>query len=242
MSRFRASVKAPSRSAFDNARTYYLRQLEHAALLATKQAARGAVVQMRAEFTGAGLGPNLARAFGSGSDFDKNGDVHRKANGFSASGYVFIRSQSERTRGAIEAYTQGADIRPVKGRFLWIATDEIQARAGLGRKRYRITPALYNAYGLNRKIGPLVRIRSINGNPLLIVRDATVSAAGLKGRARARLKSGRVPRGQREKATIVAFVGIPRTARAARVDILAIAKNWQARVPALMIQQLNRRG
>lgn len=106
----------------------------------------------------AGLG-RLGAVVDSGSDLQKRGAVRASGIGFSASGWVFVRSKSPRTRGAIEAYTEGAEITPRAGRWLWIPTDDIPARAG-GKK---ITPANWEKSGLDKKIGPLVTIKSANG-------------------------------------------------------------------------------
>ena len=44
------------------------------------------------------------------------------------------------------AYTRGADIGPVKGRWLWIPTPEIQRLAGSGKSRRRVTPGNWRTY------------------------------------------------------------------------------------------------
>lgn len=211
---------------------------QRAALAASAQAAKDALGDMRRTMQAAGLG-RLGYALGTGSDLEK-GTIKKTANGFSASGYVFTRSGSERSRGALESYLKGSEIRPAKGRFLWIATDEIQRLAGKGRDRTRVTPATYKEFGLEQKVGPLVLIRSVNGNPLLVVKGASVSASGKARSARARTKTGRLRKGQREKEFIVAFIGIPRTSRKARIDADAIFARGAARVPELLSQSMAR--
>jgi hypothetical protein len=92
-------------------------------------------------------------------------------------------------RGAIEAYTEGAEITPKRSPWLWISTDEIPRRAG----RYRMTPALYRATGLESRIGPLVQIPGRHrGEALLIVRNVTVDRFGRRGKARRLPKRGAV--------------------------------------------------
>jgi hypothetical protein len=141
---------------------------------------------------------------------------------------VLVRSRSRRSRGAIEAYTGGAEIRPTRGRFLWIATDQIPNRAG----RFRMTPEGYRANGFEQRIGPLVFVKSVNGYPLLVVKDSSVSAVGKTGSARALTKTGRTRKGYAAKPFIVAFIGVPRTSRQARVDVDSIMRAVTAELPA----------
>lgn len=210
--------------------------MERGALIATDQGGKIALRNIRTAMQGAGLG-RLGNGLGAQSDLSETGQVHRYAGGgFSASGVVFVRSGSPRTRGTIDAYTLGAEIQPVRGRWLWIPTDEIPRLAG----RRKMTPDLYTKNGFEQKIGPLVRVRSVNGYPLLVVKNASVSLAGKKRSARALTKSGRARKGQVEKEFIVAFVGIPRTARAARVDVIALVQAVQRDLPTLYAQAMGR--
>lgn len=210
------------------------RRMEAAALIATDVASRQAQRQIRAEMAGARLG-RLGQAIGQTSDMQK-GRIHRRGDGWSASGVVYVRSKSERTLGAIEAYTRGADIRPVRGRWLWIPSDDIPRVS----KRERLTPALWVRNGLDRKIGPLVTIRSVNGYPLMVVKNVGVSATGAKRSAKGLTKKGTARKGQRVKEFLVAFIGIPRTARAARVDVTAIMRAVQADLPRLFNEAIGR--
>lgn len=237
MARLSARVTAAQRdAAFSD---YYRRaeqRMERAALIATDRARLIGLERLRTRMQAAGLG-RLGNGLGSTSDLVQGRGVHRySGGGFSASGVIYIRSGSDRTRGALEAYTQGAEIRPVRSRWLWIATDEIPARAG----RKRMTPGLYRQSGLEARIGPLVFVRSVNGKPLLIVKDASVSAAGIPGRARSLTKRGKLRKGQAAKQFIVAFIGIPRTSRAARIDAMAILRSVQAELPQLYAQAMGR--
>lgn len=207
------------------------RQLRAAALQETHNAARGAVEDMRQQMSAAGLG-RLGFALGSGSDKQKSGTVFALPGGrWSASGWVFIRSQSQRTIGAIKSYTEGAEILPRRGRYLWFPTDDVKRLVGLpipttgggrGTANYRLEPRYWDrTYG--RKFGPLQQIRGADGTPLLVVRNATVSLSGKRGSLRPLTKTGRVPKGQVQQDTIVAFIGIPRTSRAARINPRTIA-------------------
>lgn len=212
---------------------------ETAALEATKVAARRAVTRVRDEMKNAGLG-RLGNALGNSSDLEKRGAVYRKGDGFSASGVVFVRAKSERSRGAIKAYTEGADIKPVRGRWLWIPTDEIQRVAGVKADRARLTPGNWAKMGMDRKIGPLVFAKSATGNPLMIIKNVGVSATGGSRSARSLRKSGAPRKGQVAKEFIVAFFAIPRTSRQARVNVAAILKSVAGELPALFNEALGR--
>lgn len=237
MPRINARVAAPSHdAAFSDYYRFAEQRSENAALIATDRARTIALNDIRDAMKNAGLG-RLGNGLGSNSDLAEGRGVHRSSGGgFSASGVVFIRSRSPRTRGAIQAYTEGAEIRPVRGRWLWIATDDIPRVTG----RERMTPALYRQNGFEQKIGPLVFVRSVNGNPLLVVKNAGVSEVGKSRSARSLTKRGQARKGQRIKEFLVAFIGIPRTARAARVDASAIMSRVQAQLPDLYAQAMGR--
>lgn len=216
------------------------RRLELAALEATDKAAKVAVRSIRQAMAGAGLG-RLGNGLGAASDLSSGRGIHRReAGGWSASGVVFVRSRSERTRGALEAYTVGADIAPKRGRWLWIATPDIQRLAGGKGRRQRVTPGNWDNLGLDRRIGPLVQLKSVNGYPLLAVQGAGVSLTGAKGSARSLRKNGQARRGQIRRELLIAFVAIPRTSRAARVDVNAILRSVQADLPRLAAQAFER--
>lgn len=203
--------------------------MRKAALVATDRASRAMLAEIRGTMAGAGLG-RLGNALAATSDLKRTGRVHETSGGgWSASGGVYVRSRSERTRGALESYTQGATIRPVRSRWLWIATDAVPRLS----KRERLTPALWKANGLDRKIGPLVLIKSVNGRPLLVVKDAGVDLSGRRGSVKGLTKRGQARKGQVKKDLIVCFIGIPATSRAARVDVRAIARAASNELPAL---------
>lgn len=220
----RPIIRRPKLGIFREYERGSIQRAETSALIATDRAAFGGKSGVRRQMSSAGLG-RLGFAVDAGSDMRKSGRVHRiGANGFRTSGWINLRTKSERTLGTITAYTEGADILPRKGKWLWIATDEIPARAG----RKRMTPELYVTLGFDRKIGPLTFVRSINGNPLLVVTGASVNAGGKPRSAKALGRNGRLRKGQREKQFIVCFVGIPRTSRAARVDTQAEFRREQS--------------
>lgn len=223
-------------AAFSEFYRFAEQRAEAAALIATDRARRSALGRLRSDMQAAGLG-RLGNGLSSTSDLAEGRGVHRYGNGgFSASGTVFIRSRSERTRGAIEAYTEGAEIRPRRGRWLWIATDQIPRVTG----RFRMTPELWIRNGFDRKIGPLVRVTANNGMPLLIVRNVGVAASGKSRSARSLLRSGRPRKGQVATDIIVAFIGIPHTSRQARIDVAEIMRSAAAELPQLFYQALGR--
>lgn len=234
MGRPRVELRMPPQSAFDNFERRTRARLEAAALNATHIAATRAKTLIRNEMAAADLG-RLGNALDHGSDLEKRGSVRTKGDGFSASGWVHVRSKSSRTLGAIEAYTEGADIASRRGRYLWIPGDDIPARAG----RLKMSPYLYYRTGLDKKIGPLIPITS-GGRTLLVVKGASVSGSGKARSAKGRRKDGGLRKGQIAQDLIVAFIGIRRTSREARVDVPAIMREVQAMMPRLIEQQLNR--
>lgn len=209
-------------------------RLEAAMLITADKASRKVLADFRSKMQGAGLG-RLGNALDQTSDLAKRKGVHRRAGGgISASGIVFIRSQSQRTRGTIEAYTQGAQISPRKGRWLWIPSKQI-ARIGAGKKR--LTPGTWKASGMDAKVGPLVFVRRPNGYPLLIVSGV---GFGATGRAGSKTKRGGLKKSQVTEGSIVAFIGIPHTARAARVRVRDVVKPVVSQVPQMLAAELGR--
>lgn len=213
---------------FGEFRRFCIQRLERASLVATDRAARAAAAEIKGELRG-----RLGGAITSGSDLRKGRSVHRLgAEGYRASGWVVIRGkpgrQSERTVGAIISATEGAEIRPTHGAFLWISTDEIPRFAG----RYRMTPALYRRSGLESRIGPLVQVPGRHrGESLLIVRNVSVDRFGRRGRARRLPRRGAIGGSRERRDFIVAFVGITNTARTAYVDARQIISLESSRLP-----------
>jgi hypothetical protein len=207
-------------------------RLRTLALKETDAAATAMLGDLRSQMGAAGLG-NLGQGIGAGSDKKKNGEVHMQGSGgWSASGWVFIRSLSNRSQGAIEAYTEGATIAPRRGRWLWIATDDVKRLVGAPFKvrsqdgkdntaRIRLQPRYWDStYGA--KFGPLQVIRGARG-PLLIVKNASLSLSGKPGSLKTLTKAGNARKGQVAQDSIVAFYAIPNTSRAARVNPRALA-------------------
>lgn len=232
----RADVRAPTRGMVDTYRRYTIQTFERAGVRTVDRVARIGKTNMRQAMRGAGLG-------GLGNAIDSNADekvVRYGRDGFSTSARFFTRTRSERTLGAIEAYTEGAEIRPTRSRWLWIPTDDIQRRAGNYKKGggKRMTPALWRQTGLDRKIGRLFQIKSVNGYPLLVLQDVGVSAAGTSRSVKGLTKKGLPKKGQVKKELIVAFVGIPRTSRRARVNLTSILNGVRSQMPAIFASEL----
>lgn len=232
----KADLRRPNvRGAFDTYYRYSIQRAENAAVRAVTRGGRMATSQIRGAGRNAGLG-TLMQAV---KDTPDRAVRRRGAEGFSVSSTLAIRTGSKRTRGAIEAYTEGATILPRRGRWLWFPTDEASRVVGSGLSRRRLTPEVYREIG--EPMGPLFRLRSINGYPLLAVKNVGKSEVGARrGRVRPLTKSGRPRKGDRLKAIAVLFVGIPKTARAARIDPRAILRDVQLQLPALWREEMSR--
>lgn len=222
-------------AAFSDWYRFAEQRMEHAMLIATDEGRKKALGNIREAGQAAGLG-RLFNGLGSSSDLSEGKGVHRTGNGMSASGVVFIRSGSERTRGAIESYTEGSTIAPVRARYLWITGPDLPRVT----RRFRMTPARYNAEGWDKKIGPLVFVRLPGGRALLMVKNVGVSEAGKARSARSLKKNGSPRKGQVARDNIIAFIGIPRTSREARIDVAAIVQSVVNDLPALFYNALGR--
>lgn len=229
--------RGDTRAAFDSYYRGAIQQMEQAAVRAVARGGRAATRELRQAGAAAGLG-TLMQAVKDTADTA----VHRRgADAFSVSSTLAIRTASDRTRGAIEAYTEGAEILPRRGRWLWFPTDEAQRVVGSGKSRRRLTPEVYREMG--EPMGPLVRIRSVNGRPLLAVQNVGKSEVGARGgRVRSLTKRGAPRRGDRLKTLSVLFVGIPRTSRAARLAARAILQGVQRELPQLFREEMAKGG
>lgn len=210
-------------------------------VIATGRGTSRLKTDLRDGMRGAGLG-RLGQALGSVSDADRGGTGKRYPDGsISAGGVIFVRSRSARTVGALTSYLGdgSTEITPRRGRWLWFPSDEIRRIGGSGAAKRRLTPGNWSKFGMDRKIGPLVRVTARGGRPLLIVKEVGVSAAGRRRSARSLTKSGR-PRKGDVSAGIIAFIGIPRTSRQARVDHRRLHREVMAELPAMMRQALGR--
>jgi len=226
----------PSRGIVSEYRRFAIQSLERAGVRTVGVIARRGKSAIRERMASASLG-----RLGNAVDARGEARVFRYGDeGFSVSAQFFIRSRSERTLGALAAYTEGAEITPRRGRWLWVPTDNIRRLAGSNRKGqgFRLTPALWRANGFDQKIGPLVLIKSVNGYPLLVVRNVGVDLSGRKRSARSLKLNGEARKHQIRKEMIVAFIGIPRTTRAARVNLTEILNSVRAEMPGVFATEL----
>jgi hypothetical protein len=175
--------------------------------------------QIRQDMAGARLG-RLGQAITHTSDKRRGGNVYRRGEVSRASGIVYIRTRSPRTVGAIISYTEGANILPNKGRYLWYPLESAQRIVGRGKERRRLTPSEWASSGLLAKLGPLIQIKGSDGLPILGVRNVGIGQVK-SGRVRPRslTKSGRPRKGDAVAEFVPIFKGILRTSRAARVNV-----------------------
>lgn len=228
----RASVDVRDAGAIQAEKAFRAR-VERAMQIGTSRANREGLSEVRSRLPG-----RLGNAIGAFSDKDK-GLIWREGDKSAASAGIAIRSKSERTVGAVISATEGAAIRPVKGRWLWIATDQIKRVAGSGKDRRRMTPAVYNRMGFDRKIGPLKLVKPRGRPPLLVVDNVGVSAAG-KSRSARSLTRGGSPRRGDVHVGIVAFFAIPWTSRQALVDVRATMRRHAAKTNGYVSNELRK--
>lgn len=215
-------------------RTRYERDLRTACLNATDQASKDAQRDLQERIRAVGLG-RLSGAVGQTST-KKRRSANDSDNIYGA---IYARGGDDSLGGgALEAYSQGAVIRPGPGRsYLAIPTAAVQRyiSAGLGR-RFRLTPGIFNISQLTSKIGKLEFRPLPNGNALLLIKNVTVSPkdgralrAG-KGRSRTRIH-------QKE---VVAFVLIRETRRTKRFDKDAIVRIRAQQMPDYIQNEMDR--
>lgn len=234
---FKSTITGPSPALFREFEQALRRKMEAAALEASHQAGRMASTRIKRAMSSAGLG-RLGNAVASTSDLEKNGRVHRRGAGaFSASSAVHLKSRSERTVGAIEAYTVGATIRPRNGGWLWIPSPELQRRVKGGR---RVTPGNWASSGLEQRIGPLVKIPGKHAGEVLLIVPAVTTRISGRASPRKLPKRGSVRSGRVLRENFIAFTGIRSTSRQARVDPTQIIESVQAEMPALLATALEK--
>ena len=233
---FKPTITGPSQSQFRELERQIRAKAEAALLEASHRAGRIATSRIRQAMSGAGLG-RLGNAVDATSDLEKGGRLHRSPGSVSASSSIHLKSRSPRTVGAIEAYTEGATIRPRNGGWLWIPSPELQRRVKGGR---RVTPGNWKSSGLEQRIGPLVKIPGRHaGEVLLIVPAVTVRQEG-RPSPRKLPKRGGVRAGRVLRENFVAFTGIRSTSRQARVDPHQIIDGVRAELPSLIAAELEK--
>lgn len=221
-------VKVPDvRTIARQASADYQRALGRAVSTAVDRAGKEAWYAVQAKIRSVGLG-NLSKAVGFTSS------LRRKDNSGDPYAVIFAKGGDESLAGgALESYSQGADIRTKDGKeWLAFATSALPRKTG----RWRLTPELYNKSGLVTSIGKLI-FRPIGpGKALLVIKNVSLSAKD--GRAKALGPRGtrtRIP--QKE---IVAFILIRVTRRAKRFDKDDIVFASSAKVPDYIQDELDR--
>lgn len=233
---FKPTIAGPSSKLYRDLERSIRQKAEQALLQSSHEAGRIASSRIKRAMGAAGLG-RLGNAIDASSDLEKGGRVHRSPRGVSASSAIHLKTRSERTVGAIKAYTEGATIRPRGGGWLWIPSPELQRRVKGGK---RVTPANWRASGLEQRIGPLVKIPGKHaGEVLLIVPAVTVRQEG-RPSPRRLPKSGKARAGRVLRENFVAFTGIRSTSRQARVDPHAIIDGVRREMPALLARALEK--
>lgn len=215
----RHSHTRPPASLYEALGAEHKRVLEHSAAIAVDRNTGKARRQIQREMRAAGLG-RLANAVGSTSSLQKG-----RTRGNQAWGAVYAKGGDESLAGgALDAYSRGTVIRPVRGKWLWFQTRALARTARLpgASGRSRLTPERYRALG--SPLGPL-RFRRIK--PDLAIYYAENLLVNPKGRAR---KPGKRPRTAPRK-RVVLFYGIKFTRRAKRFDRDKVMKYWSSQVP-----------
>jgi hypothetical protein len=227
----RFGVASPSSASFLVARKRTLEQLAAAVARAVDTTVANTRFDVSGAMSAAGLG-KLANVIRSTSDFRKKRvpPIGDGSGGWRAGGVIFATHGSDRTAGALEAYTQGVTtIIPKRGRWLALATDEIPKRVG----RKRMTPELYLAGGFEKRIGKLhfVPSKKHAGEAFLIARHVQVDAARGFGRSLRIPRTGNIRNGRKAVDFIVCFILIKVTTRSRRFDPRAIMARRVAELP-----------
>lgn len=229
-----------------------LRRLGNSVARAVDDTGKVALDRTHTEMKNGRLG-KLAGAIGYTSDHKKRQVPDAATTGarWRAGAIMFSRRGSERTDGALEAYSSGSvTILPKRGRWLAFATRELAARvpgirgAAKGSRRsgtYRITPALYVRRGLDRRIGSLVFIKGRNpSEALLIVKNVQVNAKRGFGGAKRIPRTGRIAANKKRVDFIIAFVLIRVTRRSQRFNGKANFEQSARQLPDRILARLTR--
>lgn len=208
MTRIAIKVKSSDFSSVRLDRDRYHKEIRAVAYTATDLAITRGAARVKARMRSVGLG-KLANAVGHTSA-KKKGQTDRTPYGA-----LYARGGDDsRAGGALDAYTQGANITPL-GRWLAIPTKAVPRLVSAGGRRQRLTPALWEKAGLNRKIGELRFVQVSSSQALLLVNNVSLSPKNGQAKAMG-------PRGTRTrivpKRAVVAFILIRNTRRTKRFD------------------------
>jgi len=208
------------------------REQHRAGVSATHLASKRGQRRTQAKMRSVGL-KKLSNAVGQASSQTKR-RRNLQDNPF---GVIFARGGDESRGGqALQAYTQGAIIRPRNGSWLAVPTDAAQKLVSVGGRRRRLTPKLWAQAGMNQRVGKL-RFRQVRGNLAMLFVE-NVSLSPKTGRAKVLPKSGRTRTRVVPKRPVVIFWLIKVTRRAKRFDQRTIMQGEANRVPTYMLRIL----
>lgn len=215
----RSDFKAAARRARDLHRA----RRREAARIATDRASKAAQIALQSKMKSVGL-KRLSNAVGQTSA------LRKKQLNTDPYGVIFARGGDEsRAGGALEIYSRGGSIKPVKRRWLWFSTPRIQKRFG----RYKTTPERYQAAG--SPLGPLQFAVLSPRRAIAYVEKVAISVKTGLARPAPKRKSKTTVPAQR----VILFIGIPITRRAQRFDKNVVVAREAARMPVYLAQAEN---
>ncbi len=165
----------------------------------------------------------------------KKGRSTDKRGNPNAYGVIYAADGDEsRSAAALEAYSRGASIKPVKGNWLWYQTPVLARTSKVpgDNKRGRLTPERYNRMG--QPLGPLQFAQISPGFAKLYVDVADISIR--TGRA-TRPGKGR-PRTKVRTKRVTVFFGIRNTIRGKRYDPQRIVAAAHGEIPADIAREM----
>lgn len=186
------------------ARELWRKRVYRACQIATDVNSKRGQRRVQDRIRAVGLG-GLANAVGQSSSLKKRSSTGNPWGGIYARGQA---KEDSRAPGALEIYSKGGTIRPLKGRWLWIPTAAAPKRIA----RYKATPERYRASG--SPLGPLKFAEISASYAIAYVERVGVSVKTGRARALPKRKSMTVVPARR----VVLFEGIRFTRRMKRFD------------------------
>ncbi len=193
-----------------------------------REAGKGMVGDLKQDATSARLG-KLGKAW-------KFRTYRSRKSPFENVAFVYAKG-GERTRGALRAFSYGAEVRSQKGRFLLIPTGFNLKK---GRRGGRVL------YQPNELTGAFVR-KSANGQ-LLLFAPVQKGSRKVNGKIREQayvndklLGSGRIKRSREilKHRAVPMFILVPKTSIKKRLNTNQIAQKWQTKAVGLVIKYWN---
>lgn len=186
---------------------------QEAVKIAMSEVAQDGKKDWRQQIVSAGLGKRLANAV--------RGDVYPKDKySFSAAAVIWTKAAK-----ITDAHERGVTVKSSRGFFLAIPTDAAPKAGRFGK----MTPAEYE-----RRTGSQLTFVYRKNRPSLLVDQG----------ARVNRKTGRVMKARaapgQGSVTIPVFVLIPQARLRKRLNLMASADTWQARVPAAIARNWGR--